>query len=212
MNINNFDYQFTICLVGDSNVGKSTIAVQLGKGIFLTRHNDTIQQFTYRYERLDKKVIEFQIIDTSGKEPYRSLAWSYYRNCAAIFIIFDINRRDSYDNLRKWYEEISHYAKEYKLLFLIGNKSDLQQIVQFEEGEQFAETHNMQYFQVTATNIIGDLRSIKLDALMKQIGAILTKIVDEDPKKIKNGVLIGRTNTNIIQPYQKQRQSCCTIY
>lgn len=47
----------------------------------------------------------------SGKEPFRSMAWVHYRTCVGIILIFDLSSRDSYESLKKWYEEILLYVE-----------------------------------------------------------------------------------------------------
>lgn len=97
-------------------------------------------------------------MDTSGKEPFRSVCWAFFRNCIGIILVFDLTSRDSFDNLRKWYEEINNYSKpDYKVITLVCNKADMLESeniekhwISFEEGEQFAVTHSMNYFVISS--------------------------------------------------------------
>lgn len=34
------------------------------------------------------------------------MAWVHYRTCIGVILLFDLSSRDSYENLKKWYEEI----------------------------------------------------------------------------------------------------------
>jgi GTPase SAR1 family protein len=53
------------------------------------------------------------------------MAWVHYRTCVGIILIFDLSSRDSYESLKKWYEEILQYVEQEKIVIrLIGNKCD----------------------------------------------------------------------------------------
>lgn len=53
------------------------------------------------------------------------MAWVHYRTCVGIILIFDLSSRDSFESLKKWYEEILQYVEQEKIVIrLIGNKCD----------------------------------------------------------------------------------------
>ena len=53
-------------------------------------------------------------------------------------------------------DEIHQYAKENVLLFLVGNKSDLddQRVVETKEAQDFANTYNIPFFETSAKSSV----------------------------------------------------------
>jgi len=58
-------------------------------------------------------------------EKFRSLTSSYYRGTHGIIVVFDVNDRESFDNVDQWINEAQLYAvKCDPVMLLIGNKID----------------------------------------------------------------------------------------
>ena len=94
-----------------------------------------------------------QIIDTNGKERYRSGLRFIYQKANGILIIYDISKKESFNNLYKYFDEINLYANEQSKIckILIGNKTDiLDRAIDEEEGKKVAKEKNMAFFEVSA--------------------------------------------------------------
>ena len=51
--------------------------------------------------------------DVAGQEKFRSLTSMYYRDSDGIILVFDIGKRDTFENLKNyWIKEISDKAPE----------------------------------------------------------------------------------------------------
>ena len=94
------------------------------------------------------------IYDTAGHERFRTITTSYYRGAHAIVIVFDVTERQSFEHVEKWLGEINKFAKENVLIFLVGNKIDLndKRVVTFEEAKGISERYKIQYFETSAKN------------------------------------------------------------
>ena len=61
-------------------------------------------------------------------EQFRNaLVTKYYRNTDGIVFVFDLTRRETFDNLEKWVNEVKHYSTrglESVKMILVGNKQD----------------------------------------------------------------------------------------
>jgi Ras-related protein Rab-2A len=68
-----------------------------------------------------------KVILKAGQETFRSITRAYYRGAIGILLVYDITKRDSFQNLKKWLEEIQQYANEKIQIILIGNKKDLEE-------------------------------------------------------------------------------------
>ena len=88
-------------------MGKSCLLLQLVEEKFKTQHDVTIGvEFGIRYLNVDKNTIKIQIWDTAGQEQFRAITKAYYKGSAAAILVYDISRKDSFDNLTKWMQEL----------------------------------------------------------------------------------------------------------
>lgn len=96
----------------------------------------------------------------NGAVVHNSLGSAYFRGSDAILIVFDITNRQSFKNLRKWYEEFmkqsgisSENATNFPIV-VIGNKADLTdfRVVTKEEAVEFCESlgTSVKYFETSA--------------------------------------------------------------
>ena len=70
--------------------------------------------------------IRDRIWDTAGQERYRAVAKSYYKGAHGVMIVYDITKRDTFEHLEKWLEEVHNNAPEAGIpIFIVGNKKDL---------------------------------------------------------------------------------------
>ena len=54
-----------------------------------------------------------------------SITRSYYRTACAALLVFDITRRESFENLGKWLNEAKNNGNQTLSFLVVGNKSDL---------------------------------------------------------------------------------------
>jgi Ras-related protein Rab-2A len=93
-----------------------------------------------------------QIWDTAGQESFRSITRSYYRGAAGTLLVFDVTRRDTFNNLTKWIDEANLNAGTDVTVILVANKCDLEnkRVVTSEEGRRFAEQFGLLYVETSA--------------------------------------------------------------
>jgi len=121
-----FDYLFKVLLIGDSGVGKSSLLLRYSENNFSDAYISTIGvDFKIKTLHLDDKAVKLQIWDTAGQERFRTITASYYRGAQGIIVVYDVTNQASFDNIRKWLEEISRYAGSNVTRLLVGNKADL---------------------------------------------------------------------------------------
>ena len=101
----------------------------------------------------DRKV-RIQMWDTAGQEAYRSITRSYYKSAACVFIVYDISDKKSFNDVEIWLKDCREICFKSVLIYLIGNKSDLEdkRQVTTEEGEKFAEENNLIFYETSALN------------------------------------------------------------
>ncbi|KAI0242702.1 Ras-related protein Rab-43 [Lamellibrachia satsuma] len=141
-----FDYLFKIVLIGDAGVGKTCVVQRFKSGTFVERHGNTIGvDFTMKTLNLDGKRIKLQIWDTAGQERFRTITQSYYRSANGVIITYDITKKESFNNVTRWLEDVKRYAACNIAQLLIGNKKDLEEIreVPFSSAQSLAAHYGM---------------------------------------------------------------------
>ena len=101
----------------------------------------------------DRK-IRIQLWDTAGQEAYRSITRSYYKSAACVFIVYDISDKKSFNDVEIWLKDCREICFKSVLIYLIGNKNDLEdkRQVTTEEGKQFADENNLKFYETSALN------------------------------------------------------------
>ncbi len=143
-----------ITLVGDTGVGKSSIIGRFVTGIFIKDMSSTAGlNYSQKLYEKDGKKVNLNLWDTAGQEKFRSLGRNFYKDSYIIIIVFDITNRMSFINAKEvWYNEIKNYGEKYKVLSLVGNKSDKyeEEEVTEEEAISFAKEIDAKFFLVSA--------------------------------------------------------------
>ena len=104
---------FKVVIIGDKSVGKTSIVKRYVEKSFSLVTEGTIgAQFFSQIVNvtpegaIDKVPIKLQIWDTAGEEKFRSLTPMYYKNAAAVALVYDSTNEESFDSVSKWVKEI----------------------------------------------------------------------------------------------------------
>ena len=107
----NQKYFLKIVLLGDGAVGKTNIRKNyLGQG-FTKDHLMTIGADFAAADKVlqieDKEYnITFQIWDLAGQGTFNQVRSMYYRGVFGALVVFDVTRKNSFDNLSSWIKEL----------------------------------------------------------------------------------------------------------
>eukprot|EP00267_Zea_mays_P053229 XP_020406342.1 ras-related protein Rab11D [Zea mays] len=84
--------------------------------------------------------------------PYRAVTSAYYRGALGALLVYDITRRQSFDHIPRWLDELRAHADKNIVIMLVGNKSDLeeQRAVSTEDAKEFAEKENLFFLETSA--------------------------------------------------------------
>jgi len=157
-NTQDYDHLFKLLMIGDSDVGKSSILLRFTEDKFDEEHPCTIGvDFKIKLVSFAGKKINLTIWDTAGQEKFRSLTSSYYRGTQGIVLVYDVTRRESFSNLEQWLNEIEMYSSNAEVVkLLVGNKVDKEnREVTYEEGKAFAKAKNMLFIECSAKTRLG---------------------------------------------------------
>ena len=167
-----------VIFIGDENTGKTSIINRIIDNPF----NDTYEvsigiDFMSKNIRFRGQNIKIQIWDSAGQEKYKGLIPSYVRNSSIVFIVYDISRRTSFENVQNWISFVKNIEKT--TMILCGNKTDLNREVETKEGEEVAEREGIKFFECSAkTN-----ENIKYMFYASIAGLPTFGIIDESEKE-----------------------------
>ena len=178
--INVFDFNLKMILIGNIMVGKSALGEKICKNTFPKEYSPTVGfeffKLKFRIVSDKKPVLKYQIWDCCGQEVYRSLVTSFYRNAEVCLLAYDVTNEESFKNIENWVNDVKAQKTDELIHFiLIGNKIDLEKErkISKEAGNKFAEEKGMKFVEVSA----------KTDAGIKELKNILAKIIYEEFKK-----------------------------
>lgn len=123
-----FDHLLKIVIIGDSGVGKTNLLYRFTKGSFMQESRATIGvDFSAKNLKVKDSVVKAQFWDTAGQEKYRSITSAYYKNAVGSIVVYDITKKDSFNSVKNWLEEVKMYADKELTAIVIGNKVDLEE-------------------------------------------------------------------------------------
>ena len=209
-----YDYIFKYIIIGDSGVGKSCLMHKFTKEKFMPDYPTTIGvDFGASFVKSEK--IKLQIWDTAGEEKFRAVTRRFYRGAAGALMVYDVSIRSTYNNLSIWLKEIRNFTNPDTVLFLIGNKCDLeaQRDVTFEEAKKFAEENGLMFVETSAKTGDG-VEEAFLETARKIYQILHDGILDLSP--VESGVVLRRSSlgqdsssgTIIVLDVDKSKDRC----
>ncbi|KAJ5070920.1 small rab-related gtpase [Anaeramoeba ignava] len=116
-----------ILIIGNSLVGKSSLLLRFCDNQFNEDLGTTIGvDFRFATVKINDEVVKLQIWDTAEMQ-------------MELWLFYDItNFKDTFDQIKLWFQEIKKNAPENVVNILVGNKTDLaqQRVVSYEDGQK----------------------------------------------------------------------------
>ncbi|MHA1772474.1 MAG: Rab family GTPase [Candidatus Thorarchaeota archaeon] len=149
---------YKVLLVGDANVGKSSLIrrvlldefdpnYQATVGVDLSAAALNVDPFT---------PVILTLIDLGGQADFSELRTQYYKGAHAVIFVYDVSDRSTFDNLERWIygvqENIITMEGRELIPLLIANKIDRSDTreVNPDEGRKFAEQWEFSYGEASA--------------------------------------------------------------
>lgn len=163
-----YDYSYKLIIIGNSGAGKSCLIKRAITEDFAFEYQTTIAfEFSSLLVKINnEKIYKLQIWDTCGQEIYRSLIANFYRNASLAMLLYEIDDQKSFDDLKNWVVELREKSNPDIIIFLIGNKCDLehQRVITKEQGQKFAEENKINYFAETSAKEGTNAKEIFIEA------------------------------------------------
>ena len=142
-----------VIIVGDPEVGKTSILTQFDKKIFNARTENTVgAAFVACPVETTHGVVNLLIWDTAGQERYRSLIPMYSRNAAAALLVIDVSNAKSYENIEVWYNVLKDSCTSACKIYIVANKIDLECRIPIDNLKRWAKRRNHELFMTCAAN------------------------------------------------------------
>ena len=95
---------YKVIVIGDVSVGKTCLIQRLVQDTFSKEEPTTVgvEFFDYWIKFKGGDGIKLAVWDTAGQENFRSITRLFYKDSDAVFLIFNITNRTSFDNLKAW--------------------------------------------------------------------------------------------------------------
>lgn len=95
--------------------------------------------------------MQVHIWDTLGQEKFFALAPLFFRKAIGALLVFDCTRRETFDALELWLQQLSNNVDTRVIILLLGNKCDSpSREVPYNVAMEWARARNMGYLEVSA--------------------------------------------------------------
>ena len=194
-------------LLGESGVGKTCIIARFINNTFenniMSTTGASYAGKTMAFEEFGVQCIKFEIWDTAGQEKYRSLTKIFYKDAAVAILVYDITRKESYEELKNyWYNQLKECSPSNIVIGIAANKCDLYDNEQVSEDEarKFADEIGA-VFKLTSANT-----NTGIEDLFKTIGCkVLDPNYSEDDESNQKKMNIKIDNDKT----KKKKKGCC---
>lgn len=140
-----------VLLMGDENVGKSSIMLRFSDDQFFEGLIPTIGiDFKNKVVQFPQHSMEmvYRVWDTAGLPQFRSLLSSYLLGSNLVVIVFDVTNRQSFESVRNFHHPLAQTCTN-AIIALVANKIDLMKsrVVSTQEAQDLATDLTISRFQ-----------------------------------------------------------------
>ena len=149
------DEEIKVILIGESGTGKtSLINAAIGLQFKENLESTTTNSFSSKKVKINGKEYVLNLWDTIGQEKFRSLTKIFVKDSKIVLLVYDITRKQTFEELNFWYKMIQDILGEEPILGICGNKQDLfvREQVKEETAKKYAEGKNIPFKLTSAKN------------------------------------------------------------
>lgn len=149
-----------VLVVGDPNVGKTSLVKRYVHGAFSQHYKSTIGvDFALKSEPVGNDEVQMQMWDIGGQERFTNMTRVYYRDAHAVIIMFDLSMLATFHACAKWKEDLERKLEHPIYTVLVGNKRDIAREKTIPKNTELTEFCNSTgidaYFETSARTGLG---------------------------------------------------------
>ena len=204
-----FNYLFKIVILGDDNVGKSTMARNCLNSRDYDSHFIIGVNFATKNITLNNHFVKLQIWFLSDLKRHQELFKNYLHGTLGAIIMYDVTKTDSLNNLPKWIQIIKanrfiQSRKDFPIM-LVGNKKDLERnrVVSKEKGNEIKEKYGLSLF-IEASLKTGE----DVDVIFRELSNLILKkfsLTNSTTKKENSEVSKGAAMKELHELLKKRK-------
>lgn len=139
-----------VALIGDGNVGKTSIARRYCEDSFSESRIMTIGvDFQTKVVALEDRTVKLSIWDVAGQDHFAVVRESFYRGTLSAALVYDVCEPESFNHLPKWVDEIKGQVPQVRFV-VVGNKCDLTPMVSSDTAAAYAASLNAPFILTSA--------------------------------------------------------------
>ncbi|QDS73243.1 Ras- protein Rab-6B [Venturia effusa] len=145
--------KFKLVFLGEQSVGKTSLITRFMYDTFDNTYQATIGiDFLSKTMYLDDRTVRLQLWDTAGQERFRSLIPSYIRDSSVAVVVYDVTNAKTFEQTRKWVDDVRGERGTDVIIVLVGNKTDLsdKREVTEQQGADEARKNNLMFIETSA--------------------------------------------------------------
>lgn len=198
-----------LIMLGDSNVGKTSLAKRLTVDSYESEIDATIGSSVYKvYLEIGDEELSFVLWDTAGQERFKSITPMYVREAKILLLMFSCAEKSSIEDLQSWYNIAIDVVDDIKVV-VIGNKSDLINSDQSDEienqlGEFFRKNNQEECFL-----LISCKTGNSIDVLKGLLANIIKGLDETEPKGETNKPIKLSANQSNQSNQGNAKKDCC---
>ncbi|MFX0040971.1 MAG: Rab family GTPase [Promethearchaeota archaeon] len=148
--------RFKITVIGDGQVGKTSLIQKFTKGSFRQDYVKTIgAQFSIYDEEINGEMIRLLFWDIAGQDDFNFLRPYFYRDSLGAIIVYSLEENqmgeDSFNHISNWYEDVIQFCGNIPMV-LFANKIDLidENNVDYSKIQKIRDKHNFLGYYLTS--------------------------------------------------------------
>jgi len=124
-------------------------------------------------------------------------------------VVYDITKRQTFDHVARWIEELRSHADNSIVIMLIGNKGDLvdQRVVNTEDAVEFAEDQGLFFSETSAFS--GENVNSAFFKLLEEINKVVSKRSLESNNSNNNVATLKGSKIDITKMKEVQPSCSC---
>lgn len=220
-NTSNYEDSIKVILLGDSSVGKTSIAQRLQSKPFNEDQKPTICLVHHNLViKINSYILRMQIWDTAGQDKFDSITSNYYTSTDVAIFVYSIDNIDSFNKIPNWLNQLEDKANNKDRLMikiLIGNKIDKEKerVVTYQQGEDFSKEKKFTFFkEISCKENNDNSNNENIKSIYETIGRLFYQYNLTNKERLNSSSFNYRATSSILhtKPQKKKNEKkklCC---